>query len=361
MTVRDIVAVDKQLHSIHPYPCKFPSSIVREHLEESGLTVLDPFCGSGTTLLESAMLGNSVVGIDVNPIAVLISRAKLAPISSGNLESLRALVEGVRAWDGRTDSKLVDFHGLDHWFSPGAQLAFGYLRQEIDKFGRESDLWNVSAVALSSIVNRFSNQDTETRYARVERSPDPLSIALAFATKLETLSKGLQARGSFAEGVKSKIVLGDIRSDNSIPLGSIDRVITSPPYANTMDYYLYHKQRMNVLGFDFKVAQGSEIGSRYEFSSKKAPKQKWDEDYKSALENVHSKLKVGGIAIYVIGDSQIAGELVDGGEMTTRIAKEIGFEAKILDSTSMSGKSKLFNHSFQSKNKQEHVVQMIKV
>ena len=79
------------------------------------------------------------------------------------------------------------------------------------------------------------------------------------------------------------------------------------------------------------------------------------------MENVHAKLRVGGIAVYVIGDSQIAGEFVDGGEMTTRIAREIGFEAEILDSTSMSGKSKLFNHSFQSKNKQEHIVQMVKV
>jgi site-specific DNA-methyltransferase (cytosine-N4-specific) len=361
MIERDIIAIDKQLHSIHPYPCKFPSSIVREHLDESGLSVLDPFCGSGTTLLESAMLGNSVAGIDVNPIAVLISRAKLAPITGEYLEILGSLVAQVREWKGQSGSKLNSFHGLDHWFSPGAQLAFGYLRHEIDKFGRESDLWNISAVALSSIVNRFSNQDTETRYARVERTPDPIAIASAFAAKLDTLSKGLQARGTFAEGVTRQIVLGDIRTDNSIPLGSVDRVITSPPYANTMDYYLYHKQRMNVLGFDFKAAQGSEIGSRYEFSSKKAPKQKWDEDYKSALENVHAKLKVGGVAIYVIGDSQIAGELVDGGEMTIRIAREVGFEAKILDSTSMSGKSKLFNHSFQSKNKQEHVVQMIKV
>lgn len=361
MIERDIVAVDKELHSIHPYPCKFPSAIVREHLEDSGLSVLDPFCGSGTTLLESAMLGNSVVGIDVNPIAVLISRAKLAPLTLENLDALGSLIAQVRLWDGKTESELPDFHGRDHWFSPGAQAAFAYLKGEIDKFGRSSDLWNVSAVALSAIVNRFSNQDTETRYARVERNPDPLAISSTFATKLETLSRGLQARGGFVDGVTSQVILGDIRSDDSIHPGSIDRVITSPPYANTMDYYLYHKQRMNILGFDFKVAQGAEIGSRYEFSSKKAPKQKWDEDYKSALENVHAKLRVGGIAIYVIGDSQIAGELVDGGEMTTRIAREIGFEAEILDSTSMSGKSKLFNHSFQSKNKQEHVVQMVKV
>jgi site-specific DNA-methyltransferase (cytosine-N4-specific) len=306
------------------------------------------------------MLGNSAFGIDVNPIAVMISRAKLSPLNYETIESANALSRAAKVWDGEPASKLSEFHGLDHWFSVGAQVAFGYLRGEIDKFGRETDFWNIAGVALSSIVNRFSNQDTETRYARVERNPDPKAIASAFAVKLETLVKGLQARGSFEPDLKTSVVLGDIRLESSIPNGSIDRVITSPPYANTMDYYLYHKQRMNILGFDFKSVQNSEIGSRHEFSSKKAPRLKWDADYKDALENVRLKLKPGGVAIYVIGDSQIAGELVDGGEMTVRIAREIGFDAEILTSTSMSGKSKLFNHSFQRKNKQEHVVRMIK-
>lgn len=355
-----ILEVDKQLHAIHPYPCKFPSAIVREYLDEPGLVVLDPFCGSGTTLLESAMFGSSVVGIDVNPIAVMISRAKLASLDSGEFKKLDELIEKVHLWDGNPNNKLPEFQGKAHWFSEGAQTAFGYLRAEVDELGRETDLWNVAAVALSSIVNRFSNQDTETRYARVERNPDPKAIALAFETKLETLIKGLLARGDFEQSVQRQVILGDIRTDTEILPETIDRVVTSPPYANTMDYYLYHKQRMNILGFDFKIAQNSEIGSRYEFSSKKAPKEKWDEDYLAALRNVYSKLRKGGVAIYVIGDSQIAGELVNGGLMTKRLAEKIGFEATILESTSMSGKSKLFNHAFQSKNKQEHVVRMIK-
>lgn len=360
MNLAKVEAVDKQLHAIHPYPCKFPGAIVRNYLDEPGLVVLDPFCGSGTTLLEAAMFGSSVVGIDVNPIAVMISKAKLAKLTSENFTQLSDLARTVKSWHGQFGNKLPDFHGRDHWFSEGAQIAFGFLRGEIDALGRETDIWNVAAVALSAIVNRFSNQDTETRYARVERNPEPVAITEAFAVKLDTLAKGLKARGEFHESVAAQIILGDIRTDTEIAAESIDRIVTSPPYANTMDYYLYHKQRMNVLGFDFKVAQNSEIGSRYEFSSKKAPKEKWDEDYAAALKNVHTKLKRGGIAIYVIGDSQIAGEHIDGGLMTVRLAEQLGFDAEILDSTSMSGKSKLFNHAFQSKNKQEHIVRMIK-
>lgn len=356
----DFAAVDKQLHSVHPYPCKFPSSTVRAYLAEPGRKILDPFCGSGTTILEAAIHGNSVVGIDVNPIAVLISRAKLASLDVQDHLRLSELVEEIGRVKNFANFDLPDFHGKEHWFSKGARQSFGLLRSHIDSLGRESEPWNVAATALSSLVNRFSNQDTETRYARVDRDVDPQAVLTAFRNKMATFLAGLDARGELDSRWTRQIVFGDIRTDSEIEVDSVDLVITSPPYANTMDYYLYHKQRMNVLGFNFKDAQNSEIGSRYEFSSKKAPKEKWDEDYLEALETVYRKLKQGGKAIYVIGDSQIAGELIDGGLMTVRLGREAGFEARILESVSMSGKSKLFNHNFQSKNKNEHVVELVK-
>lgn len=356
----DVVAVDKQLHSVHPYPCKFPSATVREYLKVSGRTVMDPFCGSGTTLLEAAMHGNNIAGVDVNPVAVMISKAKLARLGHDEVEYLAQFGKRVASTTSFKGCDLPDFHGKEHWFSKGARESFGYLRNEVDMLGRDSDAWNVAATALSALVNKFSNQDTETRYARVDREIDPLVVTKAFRAKLDSFLVGLNARGCLDQTLLQNIVLGDIRTDAAIKPNTVDLVITSPPYANTMDYYLYHKQRMNVLGFNFKEAQNQEIGSRYEFSSKKAPKEKWDEDYLEALKSVYSKLKKGGRAIYVIGDSQIAGEMVDGGLMTMRLGELAGFSAKILESVSMTGKSKLFNHNFQSKNKFEHTVELVK-
>ncbi|NJN98715.1 MAG: hypothetical protein HC875_33820 [Anaerolineales bacterium] len=81
-------------HSLHPYPAKFipqiPNAMIQE-LSSFGETVLDPFCGSGTTLVEARRLGRNAVGIDANPLACLISRAKASGISELDAEILRGL------------------------------------------------------------------------------------------------------------------------------------------------------------------------------------------------------------------------------------------------------------------------------
>ena len=70
--------------------------------------------------------------------------------------------------------------------------------------------------------------------------------------------------------------------------------------------------------------------------------------------------KPGGRAIFVIGDSQIAGERIDGGLLTVNSAESLGFQARIIKSVSMSGKSRSFQSSFQAKGKFEHIVEVIK-
>jgi hypothetical protein len=117
---------------------------------------------------------------------------------------------------------------------------------------------------------------------------------------------------------------------------------------------------MNILGFDFKKTQSQEIGSRYEFSSKKESKETWNRDYEIGLREVARVLENSGRAIYIIGDSQIAGELVDGAKLTTEVAKSIGLSCKVLESIPMAGRSRTFNHSYQRPNKFEHVVEVRK-
>ena len=76
-------ATDRKIEGIHPYPAKFIAEIPRALLTalpmQRGTAVLDPFCGSGTTLVECQRRGIPAIGIDLNPIACLISRVKTAP------------------------------------------------------------------------------------------------------------------------------------------------------------------------------------------------------------------------------------------------------------------------------------------
>lgn len=348
------------LHSLHPYPCKFPETVVLDVLSD-GRRVLDPYCGSGTTLLEAAVRGHDVIGIDCNPIALLISKAKLLSRREINTPAVSAVIQRLR--DAQTDptainADLPDFHGRNHWFSRTARTEFGLIRNELDSLERESCAWTAIAAVASSLVTRFSNQDSETRYARVERSLEPGRILQTFIEKFAQYQQAVVERGELAGTVT--LCLADFGSDDLIEKDSVDQVITSPPYANTMDYYLYHKQRMNFLGYDFKRAQASEIGSRHEYSSRRQTPDRWDMDLGSGLREVHRILRVGSCAVYVIGDSQIDGNKIDASSVMKRLAKEVGFDFELLKSISMSGKSRSFSRAFQAPNKFEHTIRLIK-
>lgn len=353
--------VKNSLHSLHPYPCKFPSAIAERFIEKSG-DLLDPYCGSGTTLLEGALAGLNVFGFDCNPIARLISVCKISNFSNSELSSLDLLA--TEASSGRMMGKigskeLHDFVGKDHWFSSAAQEEFAVLLNERRNFVPDSSQWNLFSTVLSAITVTFSNQDGETRYAAVDKGHKRGDVLSAFGRKLSRAISGFESRGPLRSSIR-EVALGDIRQGIPLPEDCIDQVITSPPYANTMDYYLYHKHRMNLLGFDFKLVQSQEIGSRHEFSSKKRDVSVWNSDYMSGMREIMRVLKPNGRAIFVIGDSQVAGKLINGADLTLRCAKELGVTAQVLESIPMTGKSRSFSASFQRPNKFEHIVEIRK-
>ncbi|MBV8454202.1 MAG: site-specific DNA-methyltransferase, partial [Deltaproteobacteria bacterium] len=87
------------LHRFHPFCARFPSHIVEEALAsytKPGDSVFDPFCGSGTTLVEALALGRNAVGVDANPLACLISQAKTTRLGPGDTDCLHGLIRRAR-------------------------------------------------------------------------------------------------------------------------------------------------------------------------------------------------------------------------------------------------------------------------
>lgn len=107
------------LDSLHPYPAKFipalPGSLLDCIEIPPGSAVLDPFAGSGTTLVEAQKRSLPSVGVDVNPIACLISRVKVAA-QPANAKS--AAVEVVEESRARSAGQVVGIPNVDHWFAP---------------------------------------------------------------------------------------------------------------------------------------------------------------------------------------------------------------------------------------------------
>ena len=108
------------LHRLHPYPAKFISEIPANLLDilhpKKLSTVLDPFCGSGTVLVESIDRGLNAIGIDLNPLATLITRVKTSPLPLNFLRVGKSVLASALKKYARGDFEVPQIPRIDHWF-----------------------------------------------------------------------------------------------------------------------------------------------------------------------------------------------------------------------------------------------------
>jgi|SRR5579871_6134683 len=248
------------IEGLHPYPAKFITELPRALLHtlpiQPGTAVLDPFCGSGTTLVESQRMGVPSFGIDLNPIACLMARVKTMPVASGLEESTNAVL--IRAQTMPLPS-IPQIPNLDHWFLPQVQEALSRITAAIAE--ASEDHRDILRLALSSIIVRVSNQESDTRYAAVAKTITTDDVFAAFSRGAQRISEALKGRRYSLAPVE--VLEADTLAVEPKLIGKpIGLVITSPPYPNAYEYWLYHKYRMWWLGFDPLAVKEREIGAR---------------------------------------------------------------------------------------------------
>ena len=259
-------------HGLHEYRGKFNPQIVRAIGNIVGIKqgdwILDPFCGSGTTLLEAFHNGWNAVGLDSNPLAVQIANAKIAAIRlhdknlHGVVESLSdALLYRIGHLTFETpltDSEIRQIAGnhwqdwlpnydyLTKWFILDVLVQFSTIFQEIDAL-LDVQAGLIARVILSDLVREVSLQDpSDLRIRRRKEFPDTYNVILPYVTalreKLNTIGK---AKYHLSTDDSSQIAFReDIRGSyeslgNNMPqvqAEGFDGVITSPPYATGLPY-----------------------------------------------------------------------------------------------------------------------------
>lgn len=351
-------------HSFHPYPAKFPPQLPHTILEkfgQKGDLVFDPFCGSGTTLVEARLMGFNALGVDVNGLSTLLTKVKATPLNEQEVLLANSFIDAMAnndlAWAmNRPSVKVREIEGRDHWFQYNVAEEITFILDEIDKITSQN-VQDFFKIVLSSIIVRVSNQESDTRFAAKNKGiPDNFTLGLFVKKGKEYLKRIIEFSKLVDKSTSLTVLNADSRYLDMVKSESADIIITSPPYANTYDYYLYHKFRKRWLGLDVKFAQENEIGSRREYSSLKHPAEQWTLDLTKCFEEMYRILKPSHLAFIVIGDSVIAKKLLKVDEVISEFIPSVGFSIKNIISTSLSEHSRMFNPQFTANEKQEHLI-----
>ena len=315
----------KHVHRLHPYLGKFIPQLVEIFLRKffsRGQTVLDPFCGSGTTLVQANELGINSVGFDISAFNVLLCRAKTAKydvpkLREEVLEALHALKAAI-APKGQTlalfEPRAVyanisssDSEYLQNWYAPQALRELLTYRNLIESGGYEySDLLRIilSRSARSARLTTHFDLDFPKRpqtapYWCYKHSRDcsPTQDAFKFIERysLDTI-KRVQGFSLVRTDAPVEIIHADSRKASIPP---IDGIVTSPPYVGLIDYHDQHAYAYHLLGLD--VRSKEEIGPASNGSSVKA-QEKYQEDIAQVFHHAADSMPVGGRMIVIAGD-----------------------------------------------------------
>lgn len=346
----------EHLHVLHPYPARYIPQIPRKAIlkfSKPGDVVLDPFCGCGTTLLESSLLGRPSIGVDNNAVAILVTRAKMAHYSKGDLTNLRDFSSNIDNLISQApeDAWRPEYKNSDYWFDERAIVELSKLKWAVNTLEEPSRTFALAV--FSSIIVRVSYQDSDTRYARIERSYQSNETIRAYKSRL---TEAIEQLVTMAERTRSKteVYLADARDLSFLQNSSVDFIVTSPPYLNAYDYHKYHRHRLHWIEGDVAFARDREIGKHDTFTRPKATPDRYFEDMQKCFVEWHRILRSSGKAMVVVGDAIVSGQPVPIADQFTKIMTKLGFRLEHHWLRNLLKESKSFNRS--SRIDQEHVL-----
>jgi hypothetical protein len=303
----------KHVHRLHPYLGKFIPQLVETLLERYVPVrgrVLDPFAGSGTTLVQSLESGRSAVGADIAAFNCLLMRVKtrrynLLVLEHELRDALRRLDETDFAADGYKVAGGEEY--VCTWYAPRAAVELLSFRNLIDSY-EHADVLKVILARAARSARRTTHFDLDfPREPQLEqywchkhrRTCRPVQEARKFLERytLDTLARIKEFARVRERGCDAEVLHGDARA---LELGGpFDALVTSPPYPGLIDYHEQHRYAYELLGLDDR--RELEIGASAAGTSR-AALDAYSDGMVAVLENCRRALRPGAPVLIVAGD-----------------------------------------------------------
>lgn len=349
---------------IHPFPARMAPGIALEALgaSKSPLRVLDPMAGSGTVLAVARANGHRALGIDFDPLAVLLASVWTKTVDAeqvndraadvlGRARALFNRLSSRQAYPSESDGESRSF--IRYWFDDYARRQLAALSCSISRVHDNATrdvLWCgfsrliIAKQAGASLAMDLSHSRPHRAFERA-----PLKPFNRFLTAVESVVANCPQRGSELVGPPATVKRGDARQLD-IADNSIDLVLTSPPYLNAIDYMRCSKFSLVWMGHnvgDLRKIRANSIGT--EASADEAMQCEWIKllirqlrlspvppqrnyallaryvwDMALAVAEVSRVLRKGGRAVYVVGDSTVRGTFIRNSWIVTAVAERRG-------------------------------------
>jgi hypothetical protein len=344
-------------NAVHPFPARMAPELVCDLIRNSPrpIRILDPMMGSGTVLALAQSQNHRAVGVDIDPLAVLISRVWTTPnggetvirIARAVLKRAIRHVEGMplsKSYPNGANSETRRF--IRYWFDPQARRQLAALSLAISRV-RNANTKDVLWCAFSRLIiakSSGASRALDLAHSRPHRhfKTAPANPFDKFLHSIQFVLKNSLVKYRRSNGPKTIVREGDARR---LPLSanSIDLVVTSPPYLNAIDYIRCSKFSLVWMGYEVsdlsavrKRSVGTEVGRDLaqdvevleilkNLRISKLPRRRsaiiaaYVDDMRMAIDEVARVLVPGGKAVYVIGENTIRGVYVKNSEILTAL------------------------------------------
>lgn len=335
----------EDINSLHWYPASFiPQipSILIQIFSVKGDTVLDPFVGSGVTLVEAAKQDRAFMGVDFNPYAIQISKAKFQAINCNNWAWLQPFAEKIR----QSSLSELPLHYCERmgikdevfkWFHPQTLRELWAIYNCIMQ--NPHDFFLLKRVIFSSILKSCCSQRKHYTYITDGCFPREIARVKAKDIYLQQFDLAKRAserfRGHYEklnskrwEGQTGQIRVGDARDLSWISEGDVDLIVTSPPYLGCNDYV--KSMRLTNLFFSLyepRELVADEIGARCK-RHRKSLQEEYLKDMMASLKECERVLRKGGHFALIFGQGKGRARKSDVVQLITDyLIRELQFDA----------------------------------